>query len=141
MHQRTRPIRADLYWNDTAVHVTKGTRYRARLVPGMGEPLRDASFEASGIQGEDWESLPHKAASLFHGRRIDDAKWFALIATVDRSHPWVVADGAVFTAPADGQLVCYFNDVQLELFYRNNTGWVVLDVEEVSADEAPAAGA
>jgi hypothetical protein len=36
------------------------------------------------------------------------------------------------TSPADGFLVCYFNDVQLEVFYRNNSGWVVLGVEQVA---------
>lgn len=127
--QRTEPIRADRYWNDTGVRLARGMRYRARVVNGLGEPLRDASFQARGISGEDWNSLPHRTAELFHGKRRDDARWFALVGTVDREHPWLVKDGEPFTAPADGNLVCYFNDVALEIFYRNNSGWVVLDIE------------
>ena len=52
-----------------------------------------------------------------------------MIGTVDREHPWAITDGTVFTVPTSGQLVCYFNDVQLEWFYGNNAGWVVLELE------------
>jgi hypothetical protein len=131
MRQRTQPIHADRYWNDTGVDLTQGTQYRFSVVPDIGAPLRDASFVARSIEGEDWRSLPHKAAELVHGKRVDEARWFALIGTVDLKQPWVITDGGIFTAPAAGRLLCFFNDVQLELFYRNNSGWVVLDVEEV----------
>jgi hypothetical protein len=127
------PILANQYWNDTGVQLTKGARYRMTVVPGAGSPLRDAKFAARSIAGEDWKSLAHKSAELVHGKRVDDAKWFALIGTVEREHPWVVTDGGVVTAPASGALVCFFNDVQFELFYRNNDGSVVLDVDEVTA--------
>ena len=132
MLNRTQPIHADRYWNDTGVDLTQGALYRFSVVPGMGAPLRDASFAAGSIEGEDWQSLPHKTADLFHGKRVDDAKWFALIGTIEKKHPWVMTDGGIVTAPASGRLMCFFNDVQLELFYRNNSGWVVLDVDEVS---------
>lgn len=127
--ERTLPIHAARYWNDTGIHLSKGVQYRMTVVASVGEPLHDASFVAHSIAGEDWQSLPHKAATLVHGKRMDEAKWFALIGTVDKGQPWVIVDGAVVTAPADGALVCYFNDVQIELFYRNNSGWIVLDVE------------
>jgi hypothetical protein len=130
---RTLPILANQYWNDTGVQLTKGARYRMTVVPGAGSPLRDATLTARSIAGEDWKSLAHKSAELVHGKRVDDAKWFALIGTVEREHPWVVTDGGVVTAPASGALVCFFNDVQFELFYRNNDGSVVLDVDEVTA--------
>lgn len=132
MKQRTQPIQADRYWNDTGVHVTKDAQYRMTVVVGGGAPLRDASFEARSIEGEDWDSLAHKTAELVHGKRVDNAKWFALIGTIDKEHPWVITDGGIVTAPASGTLVCFFNDVQLELFYRNNKGWVTLDVEQVT---------
>ena len=66
-----------------------------------------------------------------HGKRRDDAKWFALIGTVDKKQPWAIEDGGVFTVPVSGQLLCYFNDVQVELFYENNSGWVVLELDQV----------
>ena len=136
MSDRTQPIHADRYWNETGMHLVKGAQYRMTVVPGLGEPLKDASFTARSIAGEDWQSLPHKTASLVHGKRKDDARWFALIGTVDKEHPWVIVDGGIVTAPADGPLMCYFNDVQLEVFYRNNSGWVVLDVEQVAPPAA-----
>jgi hypothetical protein len=128
---RTNPIRADQFWNDTGVDLIEGASYRLSVAPGLGEPLRDASFEARSIDGEDWQSLAHKSAELLHGKRVDDAKWFALIGTVDKRHPWVLRDKSRFTAPASGRLYCFFNDVQLELFYRNNSGWVVLEIDPV----------
>ena len=130
---RTQPIQANVYWNDTGVQLTEKAQYRMAVVPDAGAPLHDASFEASSIAGEDWDSLPHKTAELFHGKRVDDARWFALIGTVDKKHPWVIKDGGVVTAPASGRLICFFNDVQHEIFYRNNDGWVVLEIEEVAS--------
>ena len=107
------------------------TKYRLSVVPDVGEPLFDASFKARTIEGKDWESAAHWTAELFNAKRVDDAKWFALIGTVDKQHPWVIKDGAAVIAPASGSLFCYFNDVQFEKFYGNNKGFVVLDVEEV----------
>lgn len=133
---RTQPIYANQYWNDTGIDLVDNQRYRISVVPNLGEPLRDASFEAKGIDGEEWHSVAHKTAELVHGKRIDDARWFALIGTVDKTHPWVVIDGGVFTAPASGRLYCFFNDVQWEIFYRNNSGWVVLEVERVTLGPA-----
>jgi hypothetical protein len=51
--------------------------------------------------------------------------------TVDKEHPWAITDGGAFTFPIGGQLLCYFNDLLVELEYRDNSGWVLLDVEEV----------
>lgn len=129
--QRTRRIYASRYWNETGVLLRPGVTYRITVVPNVGEPLRDAGYTARSIEGEDWTSFAHKAASLVHGKRKDDAKWFALIGTVDKKQPWVVKDGGTFAVPVGGQLVCYFNDVQIEWFYENNSGWVVLEVELV----------
>lgn len=130
---RTQPILANQYWNDTGILLQKDMSYRMSVVRDAGTPLHDASYQAGSIAGEDWNSLPHKVAELVHGKRIDDARWFALIGTVDKAHPWVISDGGVVTAPATGRLLCFFNDVQLELFYRNNGGSVVLEIDEVAA--------
>ena len=100
--------------------------------PTLEHRSTTAQFPAGSIEGEDWDSLPHKAADLVHGKRVDDARWFALIGTVDKKHPWVIVDGAVVTAPASGAFTRFFNDVQLELFYENNGGSVVLEVVEVT---------
>jgi hypothetical protein len=121
------------YWNPTGIRLVAGARYRTSVVPGVGEPLKDASFTAGSIAGEEWKSLAHRSAELFKAKRVDDARWFALIGTVDKTSPFVITDGGVLTAPADGELVCYFNDVENELFYRNNSGWIRLNVEEVPA--------
>jgi len=128
--QRSQRVCANAYWNRTGVLLRAGVRYRIAVVPGVGEPLHDAQYAAGSIAGENWNSLAHKAAALIHGKRKDDANWFALIGTVDQQKPWIVRDGEVFTAPASGQLQCYFNDVQMERFYKNNSGWVLLDVEQ-----------
>jgi hypothetical protein len=129
--QRTQRILANQYWNETGVSLRPGVRYRVKVVPNLGEPLRDASYVAKSIEGEDWNSIAHKSAAVLHEKRKDDAKWFALIGTVDKEHPWIIHDGADFTVPIAGQLVCYFNDVQLEWFYGNNAGWVVLEVSAI----------
>lgn len=128
--QRTQRIYAREYWNQTGVFLRPGVRYRVCVIPGVGEPLCDASFTARSIDGEDWSSFAHKTASLVHGKRKDDANWFALIGTVDKKYAWVMKDGDEFIVPVGGQMLCYFNDVQVEWFYENNSGWVVLDIEQ-----------
>lgn len=125
--QQTQRIYANRYWNETGVQLRANTAYRLRVVPGLGEPLRDATSIARSIAGEDWHDFAHKTASLVHGKRKDDARWFALIGTVDKNHAWIIEDGGTFTVPVGGQLLCYFNDVQIEWFYENNSGWVVLE--------------
>lgn len=127
--QRTVRIYANKYWNPTGVFLRPNVKYRVRVVPGLGEPLRDANYTAASIAGENWASVPHKAASFLHGKRKDDANWFALIGTVDKTNPRILQDGGVFSMPVGGQLLCYFNDVQIEWFYENNSGWVVLEIE------------
>ncbi len=129
--QRTQRIYARKYWNATGVFLRPNARYRVRVVPGVGEPLHDASYTAKSIDGEDWNSFAHKTASLAHGKRKDDANWFALIGTVDKKHDQVLKDGGEFSVKVGGQLFCYFNDVQVEWFYENNSGWVVLDIEQL----------
>ena len=129
--QRSQRICANAYWNHTGVILLPGVRYRIKVVPGQGEPLRDAQYVARGIEGEDWDSLPHKWAARIRAKRFDAAKWFALIGTVDKQHPWIVRDGEIFTVPVGGHLLCYFNDVQHERLYKNNFGWVLLEVEQV----------
>lgn len=130
--QRTTRIFANEYWNRTGVALRKDRRYRVRVVPGIGEPLRDASYVAKGIEGEDWESAAHQFAAALHGKRKDDAKWFALIGTIDEEHPWIIREGEEFSPSVSGELVCYFNDVQMSWFYGNNSGWVVLEVTQVA---------
>ena len=125
---RTSPIFANCYWNDTGIILSAGQRYRVCVVPNLGEPLMDASNHARTISGEKWESAPYKAAELLRGKRKGDAPWFALIGTIDQRLPWVISDDSEFTASENGRLVCYLNDVRFEHFYKNNAGWVVLDV-------------
>jgi hypothetical protein len=129
--QRTQRIRARDYWNATGVFLRAGVQYRARVVPGVGEPLRDKDQLSHTIAGEDWNGFTYRTAAILHGKRKNDAKWFALIGTVDQDHPWAITDGGIFTVPIGGQLLCYFNDLLVELEYRDNSGWVLLDVEEV----------
>ena len=138
---RTNQIRADHYWNDTGIDLVANRRYRATVVPGTGEPLKDASFLATSINGEDWKSVPHATAEFLHLKRKDDALWFALIGTIAQGEGWILRDGEPFVAPATGRLVCYFNDVALERFYRDNAGWVVLDVEPLAGARVSWCGA
>jgi uncharacterized protein (DUF2235 family) len=131
LSQRTQRIYARNYWNETGVYVRKDLQYRVRLVQGIGEPLRDDKRLAGSINGEDWTGFTYKTAELLHGKRNTKAKWFALVGTVDKEHAWPITDGDVFTPKVSGQLVCYFNDIQVELEYRDNSGWVVLEIDEV----------
>jgi hypothetical protein len=132
MPTRTQPIHANQYWNDTGVDLIAHTRYRLTVMPHVGEALKDAKYEAKSIAGEDWNSLPYKIGEILHLKRMDEARWFALIGTIDRSHAWIVTDGEIVTAPASGRLICYFNDVEYEGRYKNNSGWVVLDVDAIA---------
>lgn len=129
--QRTQRIYACQYWNATGVLLNREQRYRLKVVEGVGEPLRDAKYLSPTIDGLEWNSTPHKAGALLKSKRKDDAKWFALIGTVDKKNPWIVKDGAEFIAQATGQLYCYFNDVQFEPYYRNNSGWIVMELESI----------
>lgn len=137
MVQRTDRIYASQYWNRTGVYLEKGASYCLKVVPGIGEPLRDASHEATSISGEKWSSIAHKTAAAIRGKRRDNENWFALIGTIEQTDAFLIQDGMTYKPTVSGELVCYFNDVQLEAFYSNNSGWRVLEVERYlpSADQ------
>jgi len=93
----TADIFADRYWNETGIHLVAECRYKFSVVSGVGATLKDASFTARSIAGEDWTSLPRKTAELFNGKRMDNARWFAPIGTVGKEHPGLMA----------GVFICY----------------------------------
>ena len=128
--QQTKPIYANQFWNETGVFLRAHTPYHITVLPGVGEPLRDANYFSPSIEGVEWDSLAHTSAAIMHGKRKDDANWFALIGTIDKKVPWIIKPDSEFIAPVSGQLLCYFNDVQLKAFYTNNSGWIVLKISE-----------
>ena len=121
--------------NATGIDLNKGTRYRFSLI----KPLN--VFDARSM-------LPH----LMVGLVVDNASffsistalqrpigsWFALIGSVDKKYNFRIShNGLEITAPATGEVFCYFNDIASPRFYRNNQGTAQLLVNtsnEVGSD-------
>ena len=76
-----------------------------------------------------WRRLRHRERL---GRlKHPELGFFGLYPTQQKEE-WVIREGEEFSPEVSGELVCYFNDVQLSWFYGNNSGWVVLEVTEVA---------
>jgi hypothetical protein len=123
----SKPIEAAKKWNATGIHLNKGTRYRISLASPID--VRAASIRVMTLQG--WPSCWQRVvffplALLFRRRRFDP--WFALIGSVDKKRGFRIReDAAEVTAPATGELFCYFNDVPF--FYKNNDGTIRISVD------------
>ena len=84
-------------------------------------------FICTGVSGFD---RPH-LNRFRRMRRVPDAKWFALICTLDRrkTEYFVIGTGRVYQPPDDGELVCFANDVCC--MYWNNWGSIRLRISRV----------
>ena len=124
-----KPIVAQNQWNDTGIMLRAGIRYRF----GLAEPvdIYDASIHVTTLDGWPfcWQWVLFTPFLRWWRRRPSDP-WFALIGTVDRKNPFRIAkDGQEYVSPANGQLVCYVNDLPGK--YENNKGSIVLRVTEI----------
>lgn len=108
-------------WSATGIVVVSGARYRAAAQGSWDD--RHIRTDAGGYASPN---LLFRVVERF--RRHPRARWFALVATVDRrrSTRLVLGTATEFTAPATGELVCYANDLLPMLF--NNSGSVRLTV-------------
>jgi hypothetical protein len=111
------------------VRLVAGTRYRLRATGRW----RDASIETDPA-GYVSVNLLQRLTERW--RRAPAAPWFALVGAIDRRKEtlFVIGTGSTVQAPATGQLTCFAND--LRGFYFNNSGAVVLELEEFVADDA-----
>ncbi len=112
-------------WNHTGIRLTAGEQY------GM---------HASGTW-VDW-FIPHGPDGgpsdsfylhlLESRRRRPHDNWFALIGALDENlnTAFTIGSQCTFTAPGDGELTCFAND--LEHFYFNNHGAVTLTVTRIA---------
>lgn len=111
-------VHTPCYWAETGVRVEKGRQYRVQIVDMS--TVQDASIVVKDLNGWPpcWQRVAF--APVFWLRRQAFDPWFSLIATVDKKHPRRLQEGAVYEAPATGQLVCFFNDAPWA--YGNNQG-------------------
>ena len=111
-------VHAPCYWAETGVQVEKGRRYRVQIVDMS--TVKDASIEVKDLEGwpPGWQRIVFSPVAWLRRRPLEP--WFSLIATVDRKQPRRLQEGAIYEAPATGQLVCFFNDAFWA--YGNNQG-------------------
>jgi hypothetical protein len=118
-------IHARERWNDTGIDVAAGRHYRLAARGtwrDWGTPHGPAGGPSNSLALRLTEGL----------RRAPAENWFALMGALDRDTATTFLIGAAreWTAPRDGRLFCYANDVWL--MYFNNDGAVTLDLSPLS---------
>jgi hypothetical protein len=119
----TFPVRAADRYNWAGVRLEGGASYRLEV--SGNQKWQDASISC-GAEGWTSESLPwYKEAVVSHfekDRRLPPANWFELIGAVDDEDTdlFRIGKGCQLTAPKDGDLHAFANDVRTR--YGNNTG-------------------
>ena len=115
-------INSRLKWNDTRIDVVEGLTYH---------------YEADG-RWTDWSRecnadgyCDTRLDLLSFLKRCRSAKWFQLVAAVDRkaSQTIVLGRSGQFIAPASGHLWAYANDAAFA--YWNNKGTVALTITPI----------
>jgi hypothetical protein len=126
----------------------KHERRQLRLTPNLGgtrlaftsRPAKRISMTASGTwvdwfihQGPDGDPSDSFCMKAFEPlRRMPDENWFALIGGLDSNVAlsFRIGSRCTYTARAAGELTCFANDV--EGFYWNNYGEVLLTVARIA---------
>jgi uncharacterized protein (DUF2235 family) len=118
-------IHARATWNDTAVQVRAGERYRF----AASGRWYDATI-SSGPAGYASPSIAFRAVERL--RRVRHANWFALIGAIgqDDTATFVIGEGTELVATADGIVSAFAND--LPFLYRNNSGAVRLTITRLA---------
>jgi len=117
---RTVEVQADKKHNDVGIDVKKGEQYS---IEATGTWC-DTKKHCHGPEGYTAESLS-KWEKL---RRVKDAQWFTLIASIGHDDHAAKAIGpkGTFEATADGKLTFFANDVSF--MYWNNSGSVSVTI-------------
>jgi hypothetical protein len=123
LNSTTVTVDAARRWNASGVTVRRGEVYAIEVPPG--QKWHDASTE-HGPEGDEVDRLKNWVWL----RRRRDQPWFALIGAVGKRDPFPVRGGIPeWTAPADGELFFYANDVWF--MYWNNGGSINVIVRRV----------
>lgn len=112
-------------WNDTAIDLAAGGRYRMHA-NGI---WFDRQFKATpaGIAPQNF--VQRIAVPLL---RFANGRYMTLIGCIDKNmdSAFVIGDNVEITAPTSGRLWCFANDVRLA--YGNNSGSINLRVERLT---------
>jgi hypothetical protein len=110
-------------WCPTGIRLEAGRRYRLSA--------RGSWNDASIVT----DAAGYESTNLFQGiterlRRVPGARWFALVGAIDRRREtqFVIGRSRVLETMHAGELTCFAND--LHGFYFNNSGSIVLTVDE-----------
>ncbi len=112
-------------WSATGIILKKDTRYSIAATGSWVD-----WFVPCDADGYRLWLLSH----LDGQKRVPDQNWFKLMGSIDRDEECVFPIGtrAVITAPADGELTCFAND--LKSMYWNNWGSVDVAVSVLKQD-------
>ena len=115
-------------WVRTGITLRAGRTYRLTAAGTWTDKAKSC-----GPEGYPSRDYPDRATRWFlrcfwWTRRKRCAPWLALIGALDsdRRKRFVIGTAKTFTAPADGELLCFANDAYTA--YGNNCGSVRLNV-------------
>lgn len=121
-------ILAKRRWNPTSFCLEAGKAYRFRA--------RGRWFDREIEHGPTGGASKNLLLKLCEGmRRRSNAKWFSVIGCLDRDYKThfdigrLIETNSTYLPTTTGTLYCYANDVFLA--YRNNSGEILLECEEV----------
>jgi len=122
--QRTFSVCAHTVWSETGIELQAGATYR---------------FSARGTwwdfyvrtDPDGYAGLPFQKSAAKR-LRMPGTKWFALCGALgrDEQSAFLIGTSTFYTAPADGPLYCFAND--LRGWYWNNVGSITVTVSRDS---------
>lgn len=119
---------ADRPWNATGIAVAAGEAYLLRASGTWTDWFVHATPD--GIALDEVPRLARLVYRVFaRARRAPEAPWFALVGALGPTErtAFAIGRGRTWTAPADGELHAFANDVPFA--YWNNRGTLQLTIE------------
>ncbi len=126
-------VKSELTYNWSGVRLQAGAKYRVEVPPG--QKWLDGSIECNAA-GWDSERLPWYKEAIVERfesrRRFPEANWFELIGALGDEDDTLfrIGNGTEYTAPADGDLYLFANDLRSK--YDNNEGWLDVKITRLS---------
>ena len=119
-------IHARPRWNHTNVILKQGDTYDVQVPPG--QQWRDSGVKCGPDGFTNLLVAPFTPLLRVRAVNGQRARFFTLIGTIGESlrHAFIIGNGTKFTAAADGELVCFANDVPWAYF--NNKGSIEIQV-------------
>ena len=116
-------------WNDASIS--------AHPICGWGTGPFSWWQQLARALGRTWSASPKHDLMVLLGYIEGSSSRFAFADYLNTDDPKSLVTQGTFQAPDSGELVAFANDAKLDVFYKNNSGYLMMMIEPLSPASNP----